>query len=246
MGVDTRIMLPLHVRSEHAIKFAARVMGEECEMRTFPNTSWKPRTLTVEETARPFDPDAPSSADNPWHLRFTGPKKEVISESGVDFGRFEFHDINGGFYSWLFFQETENEEYKLLNPSSYPVAIAVGRRLVEFFGGKMQYSDHADTIDYEVEPANALFPPKAPGQDSDARWYQFYNALWNAPMITAQELRAAGKLASYGMEENDERLAVALEVRIATQTLEAGIAQAPEDEPEGVDAGKPRKKRRRL
>jgi hypothetical protein len=127
MSVDTNITLPLHVRSDHILKVVAKCVG--C-----PSV----QTVFKDRQSEPFDPDLPSSRDNPWFVDFKSKSDLVIKTAGmpgneISFGYLCFSDIVGNNYRWEIFPETEHENGKLLKPSSRVLPVAVGLRLVKFF-----------------------------------------------------------------------------------------------------------------
>jgi hypothetical protein len=217
MGISTRINLPLHVSASGVLQVIGKCVGAVFTVKTFDLTSVK--------TPIP-DMNKPSSKENQWFVDFSNKNLKVNSEGRLDYGTFEFEDMALNKYQWLFHQETEHEDHKSINPGSSAMAVAVGVRLVKFFGGSVQFCDHTDKADYIVNAKKAVFPPKTNGQSSDDRWYQYQNALRGLPVLTIKELEAASKKSSYGLGEKGEALLVALRCAEHEAALESEVKVA--------------------
>lgn len=231
MGANTKIMLPLHVRSEHILQVVGKCVGV-----SFVKEAFEGNNGVIPE----FDPDAPGSNQNPWHITFKSRQSfQVLAAQGdrLDFGQMLFTDIAGQAHGWYFHQETDTEDHKRLDPPSSSLGVAVGRRLVRFFGGHVQYNDgnSAPHMHYRRSPKTAHYPPPARRMlDEDCepniRWYLFQNALDVEPLVSIKELQQASKLAAYGLTDRDkllmERLVVEEESLQMKQALR-GVPAAP-------------------
>jgi len=195
MGIDCKILLPLHVKAKNVFYVIHKSVGTEFIQRTFDKDQWHGRE--VKKIPTPFDGTLPSNKENPWFLE----PKNPISIEKYDFDysllRFTFQDICGNHYDWMFHPETEYEDGKLLNPGSSVLAVALAKRLVDFFGGHAIYQDSDDEISYQINPKKALYPTKTKEQSSDDRWYQFYNALNSVQLVTVKELESAQQYSGY-------------------------------------------------
>lgn len=196
---NTYIHLPIPVtlhRLEHVV---AKLAGAVPEITVFEEMRGGRHNRTA--IRPPFDPSKPSENANPWHHDF---KKEAVwteanDQRTMSFVTLCFTDGAGSQWGWLYhLEDPDMEGYKTLGPGSHALGVAMGRRLVEFFGGKMVYNDAIDRIDYEVDPADALFPPRKNRQSSDSRWHQFENALQAMPPLRANELEAGAVLSAEG------------------------------------------------
>lgn len=200
MGVNTKIRLPLHVSTDRITQFVARVAGHPIGQDSFSDHTIhrvNGRLETI-STPRPFDPSLPSSKANSWHVEFVGPYDQrphikASEGNGLGFGSLIFRDAVGHSHSWYIHAETENEDFRELSPGCHGLAVAVGRRLVKFFGGNIQYSDAREDRPFDLRVSNtqATFPKKLKSQSSDDRWYQFHNALFSEPVLSSQELKQA-------------------------------------------------------
>lgn len=179
MGVDTKIYIDPHATAKQIFYLMLKIVGQEIEPVVFDD--------------KKADFKLPPSKNNPWHFRFVKNDENNIVPRDISYFVMKFQDPVGGHYECLLHLDTEDEysDYrKLLNPGAIPVWHAIGKRLVDFFGGKMLYSDAGDYDDPDnwYINDNAKFPARVQGQDSNDRWYQFYSALFNEPILTPDEL----------------------------------------------------------
>lgn len=181
MGVDAKIYLEPHARTSQIFDVILKVIGHE----------FRPTVLSIHK-GKP-NLSEPPSKNNRWHLKPVIDDDNKIEPTDVRYNTISFQDAVGSNYNCLIHLDCEDEYFnygKSLNPSSTPIWHAIGKRLVDFFGGKMLYSDCSDYDDpnnwYVNE--NAKFPARVSGQDSDDRWYQFYYALFNEPILLSKEI----------------------------------------------------------
>ena len=179
MGVDTKIYIDQHATAKQIFNVMLKIVGQEFEPVVFDD--------------RKADFKLPPSKKNPWHFKFIKNDENNIEPSDISYFVMRFEDPVGGHYKCLLHLDVEDEysDYrKLLNPSATAVWHAIGKRLVDFFGGKMLYSDASDYDDpnnWYVND-NAKYPARVQGQDGDDRWYQFYSTLFNEPVLRPDEL----------------------------------------------------------
>lgn len=179
MGVDTKIYIDRHARPDQIFKVMLKVVGQELNPVVFDD--------------RKADFKLPPSKDNSWHLDYTKSDDNQIEAKDISYFVMKFKDAVGSQYKCLIHLDVEDEYAgyrKLLNPGSTAVWHAIGKRLVDFFGGKMLYSDAEDYDDPNNWYVNekAKYPERVEGQSSDDRWYQFYSALFNEPVLRPDEL----------------------------------------------------------
>ena len=231
MGVNTKIQLPLHVRGDYVLKVIAKVVGEPWSKGNFGKDRIihiNGRMETIKETI-PFDPDQPPSETNNWHLQFENLHKTLkIQPSGFthEMSTVMFTDAGGTSHGWYFHTEDEHERFKQLSPAAHALAMAVGRRLVSFFGGQIIYHDSNDKVNYRVSATKARFPKMKSSQTSNQRWDQFHGLLADEPMLTAAELRKA--IERMGTRESDECLLKKLEAIEKAQRLDQALPSASE------------------
>lgn len=199
MGNNTVISLPLHVRNTYLLQVIAKVVGQQWAQEGSYDTK------TVINLAdgrsdfinapRPFDATQPASRENAWSIDFAQRNKgfsiDFSNSKEAGHGSMDFVDACGNPHSWYFHAENEDEVEKSLRPGVHGLAVAVGRRVVKFFGGRLVENDFHEEVSLKVSNAHAVFPKKLATQSSDDRWYQFHNALHAEPRLTASELGAA-------------------------------------------------------
>ena len=229
MAVNARIYLPLSAKSQCILETIGKVAGAPTTIETFPLPTGLPRRLGQPDSMPPahpaFDPKQPSSDGNPWHVRVA--RKAIhmaVTPNDFSFGSLVFQDAAGGCHQWTFHTEIEDEHSKQLSPGSNALAVAIGRRLVRFFGGKLIPCDSTDRVDLTVSNAKARFPTIRAGQTSNDRWHQFHNALASEPVLSSAELRQA--LSTHGDFSGDEALLHCLESRERHQSLQGSVSEA--------------------
>jgi hypothetical protein len=195
MGVDTKIILSPHAKAEQVLEVIQKIIGVEFEYHTF-------------EKVKP-DFAKPSSKDNAWHCKPKESSDNYIKLEAVDYFTLHFKDCAGNQYYTLF--HLDNEDYdtelsKLMGPRSTGVWCAIGKRLVDFFGGKMMYADCNDWDDpnnWYISKNSPKYPMKVKGQSGDDRWYQYYNALNNEPILDSKEILDMQSRTAYWSERED-------------------------------------------
>lgn len=197
MSNNTYIRVPLSVHSEKLARVVAKLMGAPCfqenkvtklvESKTTPHG---PMEQAWEDC--PFAANEPASLSNPWRVIFNDPKAFEVKSTNLTSGFIEVKDALGQTHSWFLVAEDENERYKTLLPDATGLSVAVGRRLVRFFGGELVEESVLDMpAALSVAPGRAAFPPRKAHQASDDRYYQFQTALAREPVLGAQELAEA-------------------------------------------------------
>jgi hypothetical protein len=86
-----------------------------------------------------------------------------------------------------FFFEPDQSEGRLLMPTSTAFWCLVGQRLVDFFGGEVDYND-CDSVDIDYKRRRKSKAVNAP--TSDEAWYQFQERMMAVPPLTRAELEA--------------------------------------------------------
>lgn len=82
----------------------------------------------------------------------------------------------------------------LMIPSSTPYWIAIGKGLIDFFGGSMDYNDCDDKdVNYKKREKSR----KENSPENDKPWEDFQNRLWNLKPLTEKDFDAAYKHAVY-------------------------------------------------
>lgn len=223
MSNDCRIELPLHVRSKQVLEVIGKLLGMPFEVKTDkkPPRGWMSSNSSENCS---FDSTLPCSPENDWYLFFNDSLKQESYINIINIISMKFEDLAGSGYDWNFHVETVDENCKLLTPNSYLVAGAVGKKLVDFFGGTVIYSE-----DKELEYKNntPLFPPKLSTQTSNDRYYQFYNSLYSIKMITANDLLEAENKV-YIRTERDNKLIEYLKVYETYKKIDDSVSDEKE------------------
>jgi hypothetical protein len=198
MGINARIYLNPHTNATHVHEVCQKVVGVNFNIKTFSKGG-----------IDSIDLKKPSSKENSWYLKPGKESQGNIELSDVNYFNLNFKDVADNSYSCLFHFNVEDDEYsfnneKLMGPPSTPVWCAIGKRLIDFFGGKMLYSDAVDFDElknwYFCETPK--FPSKTKGQSGDDRWYQYYNLLKNEPLLTHKEIIDMKDKTSYWNERD--------------------------------------------
>lgn len=211
MGIDCRIYLPSHANTRKVFEVIKKTMGAEIKQEVFSKTTYNHRSNKKTESFPEFDPSSPADESNPWHVTFEKNPKHNLNLKDENYFEFEFTDPLDTYYRCLIhFDNYESDRFypggKELLPSSTAVWCVIGKRLVDFFGGRLLYSDASD----EDDPANwyicekGKFGPAAPEQSSNDRWYEYHNAIFNEPLITSKEINDMAQCAY--MDERSQNL----------------------------------------
>jgi len=175
--ICTKIILSSHAEPEKVFEVICRIVGNEFGHKI-------------------------SLRENSWyHKSFISNKKNCFI--------FRFSDCAGNMYFTCFFSNVKDNDFlncNLLNPRSSAIWCAVGKRLVDFFGGKMIYADYID----QKDPKNLYickdpikYPPRLKGQPTDEYWYQYHIALINESILTAEEINNMKHFAAYWGKKED-------------------------------------------
>ncbi len=210
MAINTKIYLQTHAHPKEVLDVIQKTLG----------------TDFIQSGLRgDFDPKKPSSKDNSWSLKL--PKNcGHIELSDVDYFSLNIKDPLNQDYNVLFFFKAEDDpevlnNEKLLTPKSSTIWLVLGKKLVDFFGGKMLY---ADSTSKENEQwyinKKGIFPKKAKGQSGDDRWYQYHNCLSKVKILTSKDIEEMEPFSCY----DDERT-VALKSYLEKYQLSLDISK---------------------
>jgi hypothetical protein len=173
MGVDARIRLPANVRLGEVAECIGVLLG------------LKPRKEPLQHCR-----------DGAWAVRVDGvtvtgnvtmPTCADINIVGATIGE------NSKRWFLYHFEGSPNGE-RLIIPRSTALNIAMGRRLVEFFGGEMDYSN-CDNIDcdYRIEPKGEDENHPEDGEP----WQNLQERILNLPPLTEAEVAEWQEVAAY-------------------------------------------------
>jgi hypothetical protein len=165
MGVDTKIMLPGRVRLQDVARVLGALAGCKTELKVKPTYVY----CQVDDV-KVDNSHTPECAN----IRWTGGGE--LKPDGYVMFHYEPCEFDG----------------RLLMPRSTPWWIAAGKRLVDFFGGKVDFNDCDDVdVDYERPSPGDIAP-------SDGEpWREFQRRMSEVKAITAEDLAANDKLAAY-------------------------------------------------
>ena len=178
MGVDMHVCLPARVRVADVAKVMGALAGLKPERRKLAwSDGFYVRVPGVRVTT--MADDTPETAD----IVLTPLKGQRLVDSHAGFSETCFYHF-----------ETETGE-RLMMPSSTPFWVAVMRGVVDFFGGRMWYSDY-DTSgppDYER--------PTPAGRNIHAtngeEWDDLMLAILALEPVTKEQMKDAAKVAAY-------------------------------------------------
>lgn len=197
MGIDTKIYLENHANVDKVYDIMAVALGAQTEYYASSRSKKSP------------DFNEPSSDTNSWNIKVlhdSWDKFEYIRPTYFDLN---VKSICGEKFHTLFFYDIDDNTYaqngeRLLNPTSSAAWLSIGKKLVDFFGGKMLISDADDYEDpdnwYKVEKGS--YPKEM--IDGNDRWYNYINALSKVETLTAKEiLDWQDKAAYFGEREEN-------------------------------------------
>lgn len=209
-SLTSRVYLPAHVDTNDVFMVLLRIMDypffREGKFHSeYDKDSTTPKEFRFPKISRlSFDENLPSSEDNYWNLkpvkennimgRFAFSESNKITVKDPDHFLFHFTDLIGNEHNYDYFLGNFYDEYelelgqKVFYPSNSVIGQAIGKRLVDFFGGKMLYRECTS----EEDSSNWYYPEKIKYQPKeltiDERDFLFTNLLWNEQKISVEEL----------------------------------------------------------
>lgn len=192
MSDNCKTLFPSYIKHEKVLYVIAKVAGASWDYYSFDK--------------KKFDSTLPGSNTNPWHIKFDSKQVKAENTHSIGMVNFNFHDAADQYYSWNYHLElSDRDDEKVLNPGSYGFSVAIAKRLVDFFGGQVQFSDSdEDYPERHYKNDNPKFPRIIEETQSNERWYTFYNLLEQEPLLTYAELKEACD--AYGTSEKDAKL----------------------------------------
>jgi hypothetical protein len=179
MGVDTKICLPDDVQASTVAKVIGILLG-------------------IKPTKYEHDSDA-------WWTEVKGATLgncSVVGCCDINISAQEDKLIDGETNRWFLYHFEPECGGRLIMPRSTPVNIAMGEGLVNFFGGRLVYSDHGDDNDsdnyYEKEKPRGRNNP-----DDGHEWDSFQQELLDIRSLTVDDIREADQYAAYKLEDCD-------------------------------------------
>jgi hypothetical protein len=185
MGVDCNIYLPGNVRVQDVAKVVAVLAGRKVVLETMIGgglsamvEGWRVEPTSIPEMAR---------------IAVSGPLSDAAQKARSD---------AGGCYCYFHF-ECDGADGRLLSPRSTPFWIAVGRGLVNFFGGAVDYNDCDDgNANYKRLPRNANYKrlPRANSENcptGGTAWETLQKRIAAVKPLAPEHFDAVNKFAAY-------------------------------------------------
>lgn len=204
MSIDIIVNLPLETHSKEIFLFVSKLAGSEFEIK--PNDG-----KSVVDFSKPCD------KNNCWTYQI----KYEIKVDDLSSAQLFFEDTLKQKHRWYFSAENESLEHKKFLMSSHALGAVIGKRLVDFFGGSLQYTDYSDDIHYEC--TNSKYKKIKGNENINSNYYQFYNLLKAEPDINATELIEATKLVGYPKEDRSLALIDFLSKKDLMESLNLNI-----------------------
>jgi hypothetical protein len=169
MGVDTQIHLPYSAQARHITQVIGILAG-------LPKTHDVHGYLEVQGAKL-----CPGTDFSPDILTIKLNSQEPMVDGETE-------------HFCLLFMESTTDRGKLLMPRSTPFWIAVGRELVDFFGGSMLYQDDSS---HEVDYFRPSRDNTTEGRLDESNFYEMQKRIESVKPLTVQNLHDASKFAPY-------------------------------------------------
>lgn len=176
MGIDCKIELGMNAKSSRILDVIQKTVGLPYTYEVF--------------NEKPFDINSPSSQNNPWRMVFERCLGKTIGSEIVGCFNIQFVTLDGEEHSWFASMETEEEDSLVMLPGAHSLSMLVGKRLVDFFGGRVLFNDMYDweNKNYSYKNNTPHYGKKLKKQSSDERFYQFFNELNNFEPLSEKDL----------------------------------------------------------
>lgn len=191
MSVSCHIYLPGNVR----VKDVMDVMGILVGLPKKKNN--------LDDNGRNLDDGDPS-----WYCQVKGVSyrtthtSEMISielvgnfsEAAQGQRMIEDNPQNSAFCYWFFEVSSPHEEYRLISCGSTGFWIAVGKGLVKFFGGEVDYND-CDSIDVDFKVKKKINSKVCPSDG--VPWQEFQKRKFDLQPLTKEDFQEAQERSAY-------------------------------------------------
>lgn len=197
MGVDTRVQIPPYVRFEDVAKLVAKYCGDPALQKQ------SHRETTV-------DFDKPAGPQNRWYHSYYD---QVKTTSVVSLLHFQYQAFGEIPKLMSFHFDTDNHEnrflgYKIITARANPLNVAICKKIVDHFGGYIQYADSSDDYDVRITDKKAVFKKEDwVDEDPDVVYYRLVNSIDQVQPMTIAQLDWGIANASYDIEEEEHRIA---------------------------------------
>ncbi len=173
MGVNCKIMLPNNARLTNVAEVLAILSGQQPRKEQFQSgDGWAVRVDTIRYRTHDYLPQCPTI--------------EWIQHSTVDKVE-EYHSV-------MFHYEPEHGSHRLIMPPSTAWWLAAGKRLVDFFGGELDYND-SDSTDVDYRKRKKSDEVNSP--EDTPEWEVFQQRMFEVKPITEKEIKDMVKHAVY-------------------------------------------------
>lgn len=195
MGVDTRIILKNHASVEKVYDVLAVVLGAEKTYKSYSNPE-------------DYDITKPSERGNGWCIKVLHNENDKAEYKDFTYFDVQVTDICGNQFNTLYFYDIDDSPdiqngERMLSPRCSGAWLAIGKKLVDFFGGEMVIADCNDFDDpdnlYKVE--TPMYSPLMEGGDD--RWYAFNNALKALEPLTGKDILEFKDICAYWGDRED-------------------------------------------
>ncbi len=168
MGMDCKIYLPHNIRVDDVASVIGACLGCPKSKQSLSTNSWVARVNGASVL--------PSAMPELCIIRITN--GTVDDQSNWTFHyHFECHRLG-----------------RLIMPRSFAVNIALGKRLVNFFGGILDYNDYDDSdVDYEVKCKD----DKTNRPEDGEQWDDLQRRIFDTPPLTEKEILDCVELSAY-------------------------------------------------
>lgn len=220
MSSSTRIYLSNHAKTEQVFEIIQKVMGADFTQSTTGGRSINKNKLCSE--------------NNPWIIKFKKNPDNVIKLSDTSYFNFYFLDPIGNKQSTMYFFDGMESDYsyeqeKYMNPDSTAIWAVLGKRLVDFFGGKVLFNESSDSdnLDNWYVCNNPKFPKRTKENDNNERYFLYHNLLFKEDLINSSELEEMKQVTRY-WDEDDSKLLTYLKKYEEAKELSDSLSVNPE------------------
>lgn len=204
MGVNTRIYLPQYISPDDIGK-AISILAGNMPLRSFFDDGKNDleRGWSCKSTNGNFKYTVPSeNLDITTGLGGKGYAHVQIGGHDIDSPTFVFKNVLDENRQVMLFLSNGRKGERLMIPSASTYWIAMGKRLVKIFGGRMSYSDYDDKIDFKVTKPLITYWCYEDGNDG---FMHRQNIMFNLKPLTSKEYLSVNELAAYPMRPDGEQ-----------------------------------------
>jgi hypothetical protein len=189
MGVDCNIRLPLDVPIDEVGEVVAALAGVSFKVDEFSAGGSDQRTLRVARFDKNNLEYVPS--------KYSPGMFDIILKNKK--GLADGEDTHTVYFFHCSHDCLDGKVYNVMSPHSTPFWCAMGKRLVEFFGGVVVFSDCDSEKGKNVYRRKRSCPVDKWGRiPSDGKvWQEYQDAIINMPKVSEKELREAWGVAAY-------------------------------------------------